>query len=54
MMTYLTCGILAALTTVGFVRSIRRELGARATVVEWFLSTEVGILVGVFGFALLW
>jgi hypothetical protein len=53
MIAYLLSGILAALTTVGFVRSIRREQGARATLVEWFLSAEVGVLVGVFGVALL-
>jgi hypothetical protein len=53
MITYLLSGILAALTTVGFVRSIRRERGARATLAEWFLSGEVGVLVGVFGIALL-
>jgi hypothetical protein len=53
MIAYLLSGTLAALTTVGFVRSIRREQGARATLVEWFLSSEVGLLVGIFGFALL-
>jgi hypothetical protein len=53
MIKYVFSGILAALTTVGFVRSIRRERGARATLGEWFLSGEVGVLVGVFGIALL-
>lgn len=53
MIVYLLSGILAALTTIGFVRSIRRERGARATLVEWFLSAEVGVLIGVFGIALL-
>jgi hypothetical protein len=53
MMIYLPCGILAILTTVGFVRSIRRERGARTTPVEWFLSAEVGVLVGIFGIALM-
>jgi hypothetical protein len=53
MITYLLSGILAVLTTVGFMRSIRRENGARATLAEWFLSGEVGVLVGVFGAALL-
>jgi hypothetical protein len=53
MIVYLFSAILAALTTVGFVRSIRREQGARTTPVEWFLSAEVGVLVGIFGIALL-
>jgi hypothetical protein len=52
MIPYLIGLVLAAMTTVGFVRSIRREVGARATPVEWFLSAEVGILVGIFGLSL--
>jgi hypothetical protein len=45
--------ILGCATTVGFVRSIRRENGTRATIMEWFLSAEVGFLVGVGALALL-
>lgn len=45
--------VLGCAATVGFVRSIRRENGARATFMEWFLSAEVGFLVGVGAFALL-
>jgi hypothetical protein len=53
-MILLSCvGILGCATTIGFVRSIRREKGARATFMEWFLSAEVGFLVGVGVFALI-
>jgi hypothetical protein len=45
--------ILGCASTVGFVRSIRRERGNRATFMEWFLSAEVGFLVGVGTLALL-
>jgi hypothetical protein len=44
--------LLGLFTTVGFVRSIRREPGARTTLVEWLLSSEMGVLVGVFGYVL--
>jgi hypothetical protein len=53
MIIYLLCGILAVLTTIGFMRSIRREQGARGTLAEWFLSAEMGLMVGIFGLALL-
>ena len=39
--------------TRGFVRSIRRDAGTRATPAEWFVSAEVGFLVGVCTYALL-
>jgi hypothetical protein len=45
--------ILGCTSTVGFVRSIRREEGTRATVIEWVLSAGVGVLVGAGALALL-
>jgi hypothetical protein len=53
MITMLIPAILGCASTYGFVRSIRREAGARATVMEWFLSAEVGFLVGAGAFALM-
>jgi hypothetical protein len=48
-----TAIILGCASTVGFVHSIRRERGNRATFMEWFLSAEVGFLVSVGTIALL-
>ncbi len=53
MITLLIATVFGIACTVGFVRSIRREEGAKATVLEWFLSAEVGFLVGVGAFSLL-
>jgi hypothetical protein len=45
--------LIGTASTVGFVRSIRREEGTRATVIEWVLSASVGILFGAGALALL-
>ena len=45
--------ILGCVSTVSFLRSIRRERGERASLLEWFLSAEVGGLAGACAFALL-
>jgi hypothetical protein len=53
MITMLISVLLGVGGTVGFVRSIRREVGARATLIEWFLSAEIGFLIGAGTFSLL-
>ena len=53
MITMLISVLLGLSGTVGFVRSIRRGVGARATLPEWFLSAEVGFLIGAGTFSLL-
>jgi hypothetical protein len=53
MIAWICALFLGSVSTLGFVRSIRRDKGTRASIVEWFLSAEVGFLVGVGAFALL-
>lgn len=42
-----------SMSLFGFVRSIRREEGARATMIEWFLSAAIGVLVAVSTYSVL-
>lgn len=45
--------VLGSVSTVGFLRSIRREEGTRANLIEWVLSAGVGVLIGAAAFSLL-
>jgi hypothetical protein len=45
--------VFGSASVFGFVRSIKREEGTRATVIEWCLSAAIGLMVAAGTYSLL-